>query len=80
MFLHFINLLKQKNIHRISLSILIKRKCEFSAPRGKKIPKKRLILFDSLYFKIFYIKKNQKHLNIRALKFLRLKIRGQKTT
>ena len=47
------------------------RKCEFSA-LGKKIPKMRLILFDSLYFGIFYIKNSGKskytHFEIFAFK------------
>ena len=52
------------------------RKCEFSALR-KKMPKTRLILFDSLYFGIFYIKNSGKskytHFEIFAVKNLRQK-------
>ena len=53
------------------------RKCEFSALR-KKIPKTRLILIDSLYSGIFYIKNTGK-LKLSFLRYSRLKIREQKT-
>ena len=62
---------KKVSICGLTFAAMGLRKCEFSALR-KKIPKTRLILFDSLYFGIFYIKNSGKskytHFEIFAVK------------
>ena len=67
---------KKVSICGLILASMGPRICQFSALR-KKMPKTRLILFDSLYSGIFYIKNTGK-LKLSFLRYSRLKFRGQK--
>ena len=68
---------KKVSICGLILASMGPRICQFSALR-KKMPKTRLILFDSLCSGIFYIKNTGKS-KLSFLRYSRLKIRGQKT-